>query len=136
MDPEEVVVPYIETLTGADVEFGKRLWDALRENRDFPTAGMFWLFEPGASEWHLMVASPLVDKLGPRDAYRVLSQVSRDVPADSAQLLKIELISPRQALYEALRKVFAKTKSVEGARLGGSQVQGMYVEDAYLYGVR
>jgi hypothetical protein len=136
MDPEEVVVPYIETLSGADVEFGKRLWDELRENKTFPTTGMFWLFEPGASEWHLMIASPVVDKLGPRDAYRALSQVSGHVPADSAQLLKVELISPRHPLYEALRAVFAKTKSVEGARLGGSQVQGMYVEDAYLYGVR
>jgi len=129
-------VPYIETLTGADVEFGKRLWDVLRENKDFPTAGMFWLFEPGASQWHLMIASPIVDELGPRDSYRALSEVSRQVPADSAQLLKLELISPRHPLYEALRAVFAKTKSVEGSRLGGSQVQGMYVEDAYLYGVR
>jgi len=129
-------VPYIETLTGGDVEFGKRLWDVLRENETFPTAGMFWLFEPGASEWHLMIASPMVDRLGPRDSYRALSEVSRQVPADSAQLLKLELISPRHPLYEALRTVFAKTKSVEGARLGGSQVEGMYVEDAYLYGVR
>lgn len=123
-------------LSHTDIEFGKRLWCELRDNRRFPVRGMFWLLEEGS--WRLVIASDVVSKVGPRDAYRKMDEVVRLVPTDSysSQLLRIKLISPENAVYEALQSVFAKTASVEGARLGGSQVGGMYIEDAYLYGVR
>ena len=83
-----------------------------------------------------MIATSRVDQVGPRKAYEELSDVTRRVRADSAQLLRIELISPKQPFYEALRSVFGKTASVEGARLGNTQVGGMYINDAYLYEIR
>ena len=127
---------YVETLKETDIEFGKRLWQSLRKNKNFPTQGVFWLFESQAAEWHLVIATPRVDQVGQRDAYRELADVSRRVPADSAQLLKIELISPSQPLYQALRSLFAQTASVEGARLGNTQIEGNFINDAYLYEVR
>jgi hypothetical protein len=136
MDPPEMEMSYVETLREADIEFGKRLWQSLRRSKKFPTQGVFWLFEPQAAEWHLVIATPRVDKIGQRDAYRELADVTRKIPADSAQLLKIELISPNQPLYQALRSVFAQTASVEGARLGNTQIEGMFINDAYLYEVR
>jgi hypothetical protein len=127
---------YVETLYEVDLEFGRRLWQTLRNNPKFPTSGMFWLLEPDASEWRLVIASPRVDVVGPRDAYRELADATDNIPADSEQLVKIEMISPRHPLYQALRSVFAKTASVEGARLGGTMVAGKYIEGAYLYEVR
>lgn len=124
---------YVEALPEPDIEFGKRLWQSLRGNSEFPTEGVLWLFEPEAGEWHLVVATPRVDTIGPRDAYRELAEVTRDVQADSAQLLKIELISPNQPLYQALRSVFGQAASVEGARLGNTNVAGTYIDSAYLY---
>jgi hypothetical protein len=122
-------------LTDADVEFGKRLWHELDASRQFPVRGMLWLLE---SEWRLVIASEIVDKMGPRDAYRKLAEIVPPDPVDSAQLLKVELISPKNPLYEALRAMFAHTppSRIEGARLASSQVGGRYIEDAYFYGVR
>jgi hypothetical protein len=77
-----------------------------------------------------------VDEVGPREAYQELSDITRKISADSSKLLKIELISPRQPFYEALRSVFGNTASVEGARLGGTQIGGGYINDAYLYEIR
>ncbi len=127
---------YIELLTDADIDFGKKLWQSLRGNPKFQALGAFWLFEPETGRWHLVIASPRVDVLGPRDAYRELAEVTRSLPANPAQLLKIELISSQHPLYQALRSVFGQTASVEGARLGNTNVAGMYVDDAYLYGVQ
>lgn len=127
---------YVETLTGPDVEFGKLLWHALRGNKTFPANGALWLYQSESDEWHLLIATPRVDQVGPRKAYEELSDVTRRIPADSAQLLRIELISPKQPFYAALRSVFGKTASVEGARLGNTQVGGMYINDAYLYEIR
>ena len=123
-------------LTTEDLAFGKRLWIELgTKDSPFPVKGMFWLLE---GEWHLVVASERVDKLGPRDAYRELDRVVEFAPAESSQLSKIDLISPRSPLYEAFRNLWAHTPSdrVEGRRLASSQVAGMYIEDVYFYGVR
>lgn len=125
-----------EAITTADLEFGPNLWDVLHDNREFPISGMLWLFEPGAGQWHLLIASPVVDKIGPRDAYRAFAKITKRIPGSGDQLLRIELVSPKHPLYEALRSVFGQATSVEGARLGNSYVGGMYIEDAYLYGVR
>jgi hypothetical protein len=120
-------------LTDADVEFGKKLCHELDTSRQFPVRGMLWLLE---GEWHLVIASEIVDKVGPRDAYRKLAEIVPPDPIDSAQLLKAELISPKTPLYEALRSMFAQTppSRIAGARLASSQVGGMYIEDAYFYG--
>jgi len=136
MASPEVVMSYVTALDGADVEFGRKMWQSLRDNQDFPIQGIFWLMEPNIGGWHLVIASPKVDTLGPRDAYRELATVSRGNSSDSSQRLKIELISPKHPMYQALRSVFAQTASVEGARLGNTQVGGMFIDEAYLYEVR
>ena len=127
---------YVEALTGNDIEFGKQLWHLLRGAKKFPAIGALWLFQPDADKWHLLIATPRVDEVGPRKAYEELADITRRLPADSSQLLRIELISPRLPFYRALGSVFGKTASVEGARLGNTQIGGMYINDAYLYEVR
>ncbi len=127
---------HVETLTGTDVQFGRELWHALQARRTFPAEGALWLFQPDSGEWHLLIATPRVDEVGPRKAYEELTDVTRRIAAEPEQLLRIELISPRLPFYEALRSVFGKTASVEGARLGNTQIGGMYINDAYLYEIR
>jgi hypothetical protein len=127
---------YVEALTGTDIDFGKLLWHALRGNKTFPADGALWLSQSESDAWHLLVATRRVDEIGPRKAYEELSKITQRLPADSGQLLRIELISPRQPFYQALRSVFGKTASVEGARLGNTQIGGMYINDAYLYEIR
>ena len=123
-------------LTDEDLAFGKKLWQELGpKDSPFPVRGMFWLLE---GEWHLVIASEVVDKHGARDAYRELDKVVHVEPAESSQLSKIDLVSPKSPLYEAFRTLWAQTPQgrVEGRRLASSQVAGMYVEDVYFYGVR
>jgi hypothetical protein len=131
-----MVMAYVEALTGLDIDFGKRLWQSLGANRLFPYNGILWLFKMASGEWHLLIATPRVDSVGPRSAYAELAEITKHVPGDSNQLFKIELISPRHPLYQALRSVFGTTHSVEGTRLGNTQIGGMYIDDAYLYEIR
>jgi hypothetical protein len=129
-------VVYVESLTVTDIQFGADLWHALRQNEKFPAKGALWLSQSESSEWHLLIATPRVDEVGPRKAYEELAELTRHIAADSEQLLRIELISPRLPFYQALQSVFGKTKSVEGARLGNTQIGGMYISNAYLYEIR
>ena len=127
---------FVEALTETDIDFGRAIWQALRRNKKFPADGELWLFQSESGEWHLLIATPRVDEVGPRKAYEELSDLTRRLPADSEQLLRIELVSPKRPFYQALRSVFGKTSSVEGARLGNTQIGGMYIDDAYLYEIR
>lgn len=136
MDSREMVMAYVEVLTGADIDFGKSLWHMLRGNKIFPAEGALWLSRSESDAWHLLVATPRVDEIGPRKAYEELSSVTQRLPSSSDQLSRIELISPRHPFYQALRSVFGKTASVEGARLGNTQIAGKYIHDAYLYEIR
>ena len=127
---------YVETLSGADIDFGKALWQALRGNKNFPADGALWLSHSDSDPWHLLIATPRVDEVGSRKAYAELEKITHCLPANSKQFSRIELISPRQPLYQALRSVFGKTASVEGARLGNTQIDGKYISNAYLYEIR
>ena len=128
-------MPYVEALTPWDIDFGKQLWKALRDNKNFLAQGLLWLLEP-QNGWRLLIATRKVDEVGRRKAYEELGNITRGVVPSANQPLTIELISPKEPLYQALRSVFGKTASVEGARLGNTQVGGMYIEDAYLYEVQ
>jgi hypothetical protein len=136
MDTAEVVMTNVTMgLTDEDIGFGKKLWHKLEaKDSPFPVRGMFWLLE---GEWHLKIASDRVDELGARDAYRELDKVAQVAPSESSQLSKIDLVSPRNPLYEAFRMLWVHTPQdrVEGRRLASSQVAGMYIEDVYFYGV-
>ncbi|HMC30945.1 MAG TPA: hypothetical protein VKL99_08920 [Candidatus Angelobacter sp.] len=127
---------YVEALTGIDVEFGRKLWQSLGEKKTFPFQGIFWLFQMEPGIWHLFIATPRVDAVGPRNAYAELTEITKHISADSDQLFKIELISPKHPLYQALRSVFGQTASVAGTRLGNTQIGGIYIDEAYLYEIR
>lgn len=140
---------YVAPISTTDVGFGKQLWQALRGNKQFPASGALWLFSAskeserrtggvgGPGEWRLIIASPRVDEVGRRKAYGELSEITQRMSgAVSDQLLRIVLISPKIPFYQALRSVFGQTASVEGARLGNTQIGGMYIDDAYLYEIR
>lgn len=130
-----MVMPYVDALTTWDIDFGRQLWQALRQNTNFPADGVFWLLD-SENGWRLLVATPRVDKVGRRKAYEELGDLTRGVVPGASHSLLVELVSPKTPLYQALRSVFGKTASVEGARLGNTQIGGMYVDDAYLYEIR
>jgi hypothetical protein len=128
-------MPYVEALTPWDIDFGRQLWLALRQNQSFPADGVFWLLG-SENGWRLLVATPRVDEVGRQKAYQELGSITRGVVPGAGQSLLVELTSPKTPFYQALRAVFGKTASVEGARLGNTQVGGTYIDDAYLYEIR
>lgn len=126
---------YVVALTSEDLEFGKRLTDALNKAR-FPFRGIFWLYDESADDWRLVVATDLVSKEGPRKTYLRLAEITSKLPAADYQLLKLSLIPTEDPVYQALSSVFAPAKSVEGARLSHTNVGGIVIPEAYLYQIR
>jgi hypothetical protein len=102
----------------------------------FSFNGTFWLYDEAVDDWQLTIATELVDKFGPRNTYLQLSRSISSVGGSDFQLLRIAVISPRTAVYAALRRMFGTTPNVEGVRLQRAVVNGILISDAYLYEIK
>ena len=116
-----------------DIEFGRQVLTAL-DAAEFPFSVALWLKEDPA--WTLVVATPLYEGIGPKEAYRhLLVALSADRPISLGEL-PLRLEGHRSPLIKALRKTFGKTASVEGMRLGGHTIGGTWIDDAYVYRIK
>jgi hypothetical protein len=95
-----------------------------------------WLYLSEYEDWRFLLASRRLDAAKGSSPYRLV----RDALAASGitlertpTLLILEMYDP---FIRALRRMFAKTKNVEGMRLGGQLIGDRFVEDALVYRIR
>ncbi len=116
-----------------DLEFGKRVLHLLDAAR-FRFTVALWL--KSDDDWSLVIGTPVYEEAGPIGAYSTLrtalSTDGRVIVSD----LPIRLEGQKNPFIKSLRKIFAKTASVEGMRLGGQRVGGTWIDDAYVYRIK
>ncbi len=121
-----------------DIQEGERVIKAL-DDAGFEVRSAFWFLFPEPNEWRLIIASPYVDKLGPRRAYfqlqRVIKSKRVDPPVDLT-LRDFSLVSPKQELVRLLRTFIQTGRGIAHARLTQNIINGVLIEDAYLYRVQ
>lgn len=133
---EEVLVK--EYLTKEMIEAGEKLLRRLGTSA-FEIVAAFWLYYPESEEWRLTLASPSVDKEGPRKAYEkiadVLDHMEDKIP--TLDVLNIAVVSPNKRLVRALSSVNALAPiALSNKRLPRSNFNGTYVEDIYIYFIK
>ena len=129
-----------KALVDSDIKAGAELVKNLDEGR-FPFAAALWLFEPDAGDWRFFIATELVDTIGPRKTYQRLRRFLvpfREPPTLTATGLtahNVTVVPPSHGLIAALGRV-VKTgpgPGVSHIRLTENVVNGVFVEDAYVY---
>jgi hypothetical protein len=113
--------------------FGEEMIARL-ESAGFPLSVALWLKED--DEWTLLLGSPEYDRLGPHGAYLRLIRALYGTGPAPLNSLPLTLEGHRNPLIKALRSMFRKTKPVQGMRLGGQNIGGTWVEDAYVYRIK
>jgi hypothetical protein len=123
-------------LVGPDLAFGEEILQVLDAAR-FPVTVALWILQKERSdEWEMVVGTPLYDKLGPQQAYlRLVAALSSKGPVALSDI-PMRLESNRGPLIRALRKIFGKTKSVKGMRLGLQTIGGVWIDDGYVYRIK
>lgn len=123
-------------LVGPDLALGDEILAAL-DAAKFPVTVALWLLQRERSEdWKLVVATPLYDKLGAIDAYlRLRAALSVDAPVTLGDF-PIRLESNKHPVISGLRKLFGRTASVKGMRLGLHSIGGVWIDDAYIYRIK
>ncbi|MGH7222673.1 MAG: hypothetical protein ACRELF_05560, partial [Gemmataceae bacterium] len=122
-------------LVAHDFEEGARLLRAL-DGAGMPVVGAMWYYLPEESVWRYLVASLLVDKVGPRETYARIEAVRAGTsPSIDISLVNISAVSPTDPLITELR-IFAGTPGrpyIGGVGMRKSAIGNRYVEGSYIY---
>jgi hypothetical protein len=121
-----------KALVEIDLSRSEKIVSAL-EKAGIPVAAAVWAVFPEYDDWRLVLAAKKFDSLSLGDAYLRVNRVLRDAGVTAWETPTIFIMKTTDPFVRALRKVFGKTKSVAGMRLGGQTWGNRFLEDAYAF---
>lgn len=125
---------FIQVLVEDKIEAGKAIQEELRRSR-IPIEAAFWYRMPESGYWRLVIASKLIDRIGPIEGYERLHKALARLrlPERLADDLfgSIALLSPRDPSFQRLLDA-AKGPGQIGVRWDPF-VQSNAFQDAYFY---
>ncbi len=137
---EEIVVK--EPLTKEMIEAGRDMTAQLLE-KGFEVVCSFWLYNLESTSWRLALASPVVDREGPRKAYELIQEILQENWEMDIWLRDISALSPSDPVVIAFRSLgkfelprpnYDKTPRLDGRRrYTRSRLGNVFIEDAYVY---
>jgi hypothetical protein len=120
------------TLVERDVAVGRRILEALAR-AGVSVAASSWLYFPELAEWQFFVATPLVDRKGPREAYgQVLAIMEKENLLSEFPLRRVFLISPGHPIAERIRENLREGE-FQSQQVVNVAVGMEYVRNAYVY---
>lgn len=118
-----------DSLVTSDVNGGEALVRAL-DRAGFPVPAALWLYYPDLERWRLVIATPRARD--PQEAYISIGQIADQARIVSPELSRIRLVLPTDPTVATLSRVL-RTEGISGVRFTGNMVNGIYVDDAYIY---
>lgn len=119
-------------LVNIDIDLGREVISALE------TAGLtvnvaLWAWLSEYEDWRLVLASRKLDKEGPRQRYELINDATDAAGIGIQRAPEILVLKTTDPFIRELRRLFGKSKNVEGMRLGGQVIGGRFIRDAWVY---
>jgi hypothetical protein len=92
-----------------------------------------WAFLSEYENWRLIVAARRLDSPDLREGYGLIHEALEGAGFTPRKTPPIMILPMTDPFIKELRRLFGKTKSVEGMRLGGQLIGDRFIEDAYVY---
>lgn len=95
----------------------------------------FWIYDAEEKFWKLTIVSPLVETEGPRNYYKRIDEINESAKADEeiVSLHDISVANTDNRIVRALKCSVLGNAKLENNRLGRNYLDGIYIEDMYLY---
>jgi hypothetical protein len=126
---EESAVMAEDALVTLDVERGAALVQAL-DREQFPVVAALWMYVPELEAWRLVLATPKAKSL--RAAYTEIRGIAERAKLDAPDLAQIRLVLPDDPTIAMLSKAI-RVEGLGGVRFSQAMIDGIYVDDAYIY---
>lgn len=122
-------------LVNIDIQRGADIITALDQSKLKVSVALFAnLSEYG--DWRMVLSARAFDELEITEAYGLLFGTLAAAGIGVEKIPVVLIFPMNDPFVRELRKIFGKTGSVEGMRLGGQLIGGRFVEDAYVYRIR
>ena len=124
------------TLLNYELEEGQRLIDALNLS-GLSTDSALWIYSSDSESWHLMLTSEICGE-GTLKAYKEILTIFRDFqPELKIDWTSLTAVSPKHELIEDLRQSQLQWhRNLSGRRLTDNMVNGVRVNDGYIYQIK
>lgn len=123
-----------ESLTDSMMKAGAKLIERL-DAKNSEVKSAFWLYLSEEKIWKLIVASPLVDKEGPRDYYKRIVDANTLAPTEEeiVSLNDIGVTNTNHQIVQLLKFMIATGDGISGIRFSRNTINGVFIEDTYIY---
>lgn len=130
---EEVLVK--ESISREMISAGERLSRHLIDS-GLTVDGLLWLYDPESNTWRFIVASPEVKSLGPKSVYQKLRPIVEELSQQSEEIVAwddIFVVDSNDPLIQLLRQAITTGLAISGIRFSRNIVNGVLIDDAYIY---
>jgi len=124
-----------EILSEEMINAGKYLLEQL-DSTQSEVKSFFWLFFPEEKIWKLIVASPIVKHKGPRNFYKRIININQKIKngnQETISLNNILAVSSDNETVKLLSFFIGAGDGISEIRFTGNTINGVYIEDAYIY---
>ena len=121
-------------LVSVDLEKGSRILQIL-DDAGLAVKVALWAVLPEYEDWRLVLSSRKFDERDLGEAYGLMHKALDGAGFPVEHTPTVVILRATDPFIKDLRKTFAKSKSVEGRRLGGQMIGDRFIEDAYTYRV-
>ncbi len=116
-----------------DINEGKKLVEEL-DKTNFKVQAALWFYIADSDEWRLYIASPFVEKHGPKKSYDFIQTVlAKFSPSAEISLKDISVLSPSHDLIKLIRSAIKTGHGISGIRFTKNVINNTLIEDAYIY---
>jgi hypothetical protein len=119
-------------LVNLDLDIGAEVLKAL-DAAKLQVKVALWLFSPDHEDWFLVLASRQLDAAGPGEDFGLIHKALDKAGFPLERQPAIMPLRMDDSVIRDLRRMYSKSKNVEGMRLGPQMIGDWFVEDAVVY---
>lgn len=127
-----------ESLSTEMIDAGNKLLRILKEAK-YKVTVSFWIYTSDTNNWRLVIATPHVNRDGPKQAYKKVLLALSELPENYSKLLMkdISVLDAKDPLAQRIKSYFREQFGIEGNRLSylpfGDET--LLIEDSYVYNI-
>jgi hypothetical protein len=119
-----------EQMISAGSELTRRL-DAAR----LIVSGALWFYETESNSWRLIIVSPEVRTRGLKRVYKQVQSAMAAIPQDQPKipLKNISVVDSNDPFISLMKIAIRTGDGISGIRFSRNMINGVLIEDAYIY---
>lgn len=119
-------------LVSIDIPLGREVIDAV-EAAGFIVDVALWVFFSEYDDWRLVLASRKLNKEDLFQQYMLVNRATDAAGIGIRRVPEIMILKMTDPFIRELRRLYGKSKDIEGMRIGGYSIGGRGVQDAWVY---